>query len=159
MRKILTAAMLTLGLLAQFFGPTADAREGWHDRPGLVCNPKEIEDAKALATCRKWISEVKRPDKRSDSCCGEGDAFIADRYVLRDGKYFAIITEDYPPLDVDDGEGGTTKLPGVPLGTEIEIPPEKFNNVPEDGGNPSGHGVVFMRTNGEVLCYLGLSGA
>ena len=64
------------------------------------------------------------------------------------GEYYAIITGDYP-RDQSDIRHPITR------GSKILIPPNKINRAPEDGGNPSGHGVVFIGSGGEVLCYFG----
>lgn len=129
------------------------ARDGYQNRP-MVCNKEEIPDPAKLTRCRNWIANVQRPDQ-SGSCCGEGDAFIADRFRQDGDKYYAIITQEYPGGTYDDGDGGTISSLGVPIGTEILIPKEKINRAFSEGGNPSGHGIVFLYSNGEVLCYLG----
>jgi len=96
--------------------------------------------------CQQWISTVKQPDTRV-SCCGDGDAFIADDFETRNGKFYAIITGDYP-ANSNVGES-------IRKGTKILIPENKLNHAAQDGGNPSGHGVVFLSASGEVLCYFG----
>lgn len=149
--------VLTLAALAALTTPII-GREGYEDRP-LICNPGEMGTPEALKLCRAWISGVKRPDNPPDmpnrTCCGEADAFLADAFVERDGKYYAVVTEEYPDLVGDDGEGGSYTIKGVKKGTEVLIPPEKLNRAMENGGNPSGHGIVFMRGGSEVLCYFG----
>lgn len=137
--------LLSLGLCAVAAG-SVHARDGWQGRAPLVCDPSVISDGARLALCQQWISNVRQPDTRI-SCCGDGDAYIADNFETRDGKFYAIITGDYPTN------------PGVsePIrkGTKILIPPNKLNRAAEDGGNPSGHGVVFLSAGGDVLCYFG----
>lgn len=129
---------------------TAPAREGWQGRP-LVCAPQELSPDE-LKVCRTWLSGVRIPDNRRVACCGEADAYVADAFRTRaDGKFVAIITRDYS--GVDDGEGGTTTT--IPKGTEIVIPDEKINSAADDGGNPTGHGIVFMGSGGQVYCYFG----
>jgi len=94
---------------------------------------------------------VKQPDNRI-SCCGDGDAFIADNFETGpNGEFYAIITGEYPQ--------GESAYPGgqhpITKGSKILIPPNKLNRAREDGGNPSGHGVVFLSPAGDVLCYFG----
>jgi hypothetical protein len=103
---------------------------------------------------REWIARQKQPDNPTYSCCGEADAYFADAYEVVDGRVIAIITDDR-----DDFPLGR---PHVPVGTRIEVPPNKmidsFNDV-----NPSGHGVIFLvsyqnEESGEhgraVLCFV-----
>ncbi len=141
-------------LLAIIFTP-AHAREGWQGRP-LVCDPAQMDSTQELDSCRAWIMAVKQPNSRS-TCCGEGDAYIADGVeVDADGNTVAIITQDYPSGTFDDGEGDTYSTKSVPLGTKVIIPESKINHAWDDGGNPSGHGIVFMTPDLKiVLCYFG----
>ena len=63
---------------------------------------------------REWYQALMQPDVPSASCCGEADAYWADEVHVRDGKTYAIITDDRP----DEPRG----RPHVDIGTEIEIP-------------------------------------
>ena len=84
-------------------------------------------------------------------------SMIAAIARLKDAKpealahIYAIITGDYEvnKSDYHDGQKPITR------GTKILIPTNKLNRAQEDGGNPSGQGVVFISPTGEVLCYLG----
>lgn len=128
----------------------APAREGWQERP-LICDPKEMT-LPEWQRCTQWIGNVQRPDENG-SCCGEADAFEANEFeITPTGEYVAIITKEYPGTSIDDGEGGTVQSNPRARGTKIVIPKEKVNNAYRDG-NPVGKGIVFLRTNGEVLCY------
>ena len=128
----------------------AQSRDGWQGRP-LVCDPAKIQNGPRLQLCQEWITNVKQPDTRI-SCCGDGDAFVADDFeVGPNGEFYAIITGDYPQ-EQSDHPG--TRQP-ITRGRKILIPPNKLNRAREDGGNPSGHGVVFISGTGEVLCYFG----
>lgn len=117
------------------------AGENWQQtgRPH-VC---DMPSGPRLEKCYAWISTVQRPDIRGASCCGDGDAYIADNFEVVDGELFAIITADYAADDPN----------GAHRGQRILIPPEKRNHLPEDAGNTSGHGVVFLYNKGSVLCY------
>ncbi len=149
-RFVLASSLLlaSCGLLSP-----VSAREGWAGRP-LVCDPAQIE-GQELSACQNWISRVKQPDS-GVSCCGEGDAFIADGVeVDANGNTVAIISQDYPSGTYDDGEGDTYTTKDMRAGTRIIIPKEKINHAYDNGGNPSGHGIVFMNTDRVVLCYFG----
>lgn len=137
------------------------AREGWEGRP-KVCfldpkDPNSLGSPKEVEDCKAWISEVKVPGG-GGRCCGEGDSYIADGFKRTEKGFVAIITREYPHEDVDDGEGGTVRVPGAPIGTEIVIPNDKINEAYKDG-NPTGHGIIFMGYQGDtgwtVYCYFG----
>lgn len=150
MKAFLTG--VALAVLAMLVGCNlSHAREGWQERP-LICNPKEMSLTEWTA-CRAWIDNVQRPDE-TGSCCGEGDGFEANEFeVLPTGEYVAIITKDYESQLLDDGEGGSFQSNALKRGTKIVIPKEKVNRAYEDG-NPSGKGIVFLRSNmTDVLCY------
>lgn len=95
------------------------------------------------ATTREWYRGLMQPDVPNASCCGEADAYFADEVHFRDGKTFAVITDDQP----DEPLG----RPHVDIGTEVEIPPNKLKY---DRGNPTGHGVVFLSRAGQVFCFV-----
>jgi len=97
---------------------------------------------------RDWYEHLMQPDVPNASCCGEADAYFADEVHVRDGKTFAVITDDRP----DEPRG----RPHVDVGTEIEIPASKLK---WDRGNPTGHGVVFLSRNRYVYCYVQPGGA
>lgn len=152
---VLGAALFLMGACTGSY-----AREGWQGRP-LVCDPKELgELTEEHRKCMFWMNNVQKPDMIG-SCCGEADAFIADAFEeTKDGEFIAIITRDYPAISLDDGEGGSFEAPEMKTGTKIVIPKAKVNRAfTEDGlpivngRNPTGHGIVFMRTDRTVLCY------
>lgn len=148
MRKlsVLVAALLMLTASSAF------PRDGvYQNRPSVCASGVRLEK------CRTWVGTVRRPDYRAASCCGEGDAFIADDFELgANGELYAIISADYPDLQYPGADVDDNQIPPaftVHRGQKILIPPEKRNNAPEDA-NQSGHGVVFlMPSNGAVLCY------
>ena len=63
---------------------------------------------------KQWYQALMQPDVPNASCCGEADAYWADEIHVRDGKTYAIVTDDRP----DEPRG----RPHVDIGTEIEIP-------------------------------------
>lgn len=87
-----------------------------------------------------------QPDNPNISCCGESDAYHADSFEIDGDKYVAIITD-------------TRDVPGRPPikpGTKIVVPNQKLKY---DAGNPTGHGVIFVRYDSDeetfsVLCYV-----
>ena len=107
---------------------------------------------------RQWYQALMQPDAPGVSCCGEADAYWCDDYYGRsvpssDGKSatphaYCKITDDRP----DEPRGP----PHVPIGTEIEIPPNKLKT---DKSNPTGHGGVFLSRGGYVFCYVQPGGA
>lgn len=147
---------LIIGMACTLLSGTALSRDGYNDgvRP-VVC---DMPSGPRLVKCQEWISTIKRPDYPGASCCGDGDAFIADDFELVDGKLYAIISVEYPAVTspgatLDDGSQAAPSIAGVHKGQKILIPPEKINDRPDDT-NRSGHGVVFLKpSNGEVLCY------
>ena len=92
---------------------------------------------------REWYQSLMQPDVPAASCCGEADAYWADEIHVRDGKTFAVITDDR-----DDAPRGR---PHIDVGTEIEIP---NNKLKWDRANPTGHGVVFLSRSLYVFCYV-----
>lgn len=94
-------------------------------------------------TVRHWYQTLMQPDNPAVSCCGEADAYWADEMRVRNGKAYAVITDDRPDEPL--------KREHVEIGTEIEVPPHKLKH---DQGNPTGHGVIFLSRGGYVWCYV-----
>jgi hypothetical protein len=96
---------------------------------------------------RQWYQGLMQPDVPAASCCGEADAYYADEVHVRDGKVFAVITDDRD--DVPLGR------PHRDSGSEYEIPPNKLKF---DRGNPTGHNIIFLSGAGYVYCFVQASG-
>jgi hypothetical protein len=92
------------------------------------------------AYLRQWFQKLMQPDNSVMSCCGEADAFEADSFEVRGDQYVAIIT---------NGKGV------IPEGTKIPVPNSKMK---WDEGNPTGHGIIFVGTSGQVYCYVAPGG-
>jgi hypothetical protein len=92
------------------------------------------------AAIRRWFQSLMQPDNPVVSCCGEADAFEADTFEVEGDHYVAIIT---------DGKGM------LPAGTRIPVPNSKMK---WDAGNPTGHGIVFIGTAGQLYCYVAPGG-
>jgi hypothetical protein len=77
-----------------------------------------------------------QPDHAYVSCCGEADVFEADTFEVVGDQYVAIIT---------NGKGI------IPDGTRIPVPNQKLK---WENGNPTGHGIIFIGSGGQVYCYV-----
>lgn len=85
---------------------------------------------------RRWFQSLMQPDNPYMSCCGEADAFEADVFEVEGDHYVAVIT---------DGKGV------IPGGTRVPVPNQKMK---WDQGNPTGHGILFIGSSGQVYCYV-----
>lgn len=92
------------------------------------------------AHIRRWFQTLMQPDNPRVSCCGEADAFEADSYEVDGDHYVAIVT---------DGKGV------IPNGTRVPVPNAKMKY---DAGNPTGHGIIFIGSQGQVFCYVAPGG-
>lgn len=91
-----------------------------------------------------WYRTLKQPDRTSQSCCGEADAYWADKVEIGpNGETVAIITDDRPDEPL--------QRPHVPIGTKIVVPAHKLK---WDAGNPTGHVVIFLAADLSVYCYV-----
>ncbi|HLH98044.1 MAG TPA: hypothetical protein VKW08_23300 [Xanthobacteraceae bacterium] len=85
---------------------------------------------------RQWFKGLMQPDNPYLSCCGEADAYEADTFEVNGDHYVAVIT---------DGKGV------IPNGTRIDVPNSKMK---WDSGNPTGHGILFLSSSRQPLCYV-----
>ena len=92
---------------------------------------------------RRWIRGLMQPDNPGYSCCGEADQYWCDGIKVDGDGVFCQIT--------DDRDDKQFNRPHVPLGTWIEIPPNKLK---WDKGNPTGHAILFMNASRMVLCFV-----
>ena len=99
-------------------------------------------------TVREWYQALMQPDNPNASCCGEADAYWADEIYVKNGKTYAVITDDQP----DEPR----RRPHIDIGTEVEIP---NNKLKWDKSNPTGHGILFLGRSGNVFCYVQPGGA
>jgi hypothetical protein len=100
------------------------------------------------AAVSQWYRSLKQPDYPRLSCCGEADAYHADSFEVQGDQYIAIIT--------DTREDAPLGRPHIPPGTKVVVPSYKLKF---DAGNPTGHGVIFIGTRGQVYCYVTPGGA
>jgi hypothetical protein len=89
---------------------------------------------------RQWFQSLMQPDNPAVSCCGEADAFKADVFEVEGDHCIAVIT---------DGKGV------IPNGTRFPVPNSKMK---WDAGNPTGHGIIFIGTTGQIYCYVAPGG-
>lgn len=99
-----------------------------------LADPWEGVDPKV----REWFAQLMQPDHPHVSCCGLADAYEADDFAIEGDHYVAIIT-------------GHRSVSNIPLGTRVPVPNEKMKF---DGGNPTGHGIIFIGGQGQVFCYV-----
>lgn len=92
---------------------------------------------------KQWYQTLMQPDNPQVSCCGEADAYFADKFFVKDGKTYAVITDDRP-----DGPLGR---PHRDLGEIFEVPNHKLK---WDRANPTGHNIIFMSRVGYVYCFV-----
>jgi hypothetical protein len=83
---------------------------------------------------QEWFANVP-------ACCGLGDAFVADGFYEKNGKFYAVIT---------DGTDWFYRIKGaIRVGTAIEIPLDMLAAANDayyiDHPNPTHHGVVFLQ--------------
>jgi hypothetical protein len=124
------AFIALIALLAVIFTAAIWMTQPAPARPG----PQWADEPRAI---REWFQSLMQPDNPYMSCCGEADAFEADSFEQNAaGQWVAIIT---------DGKGV------IPNGTRIAIPDAK---IKWDKGNPTGHGIVFIGSSGQIYCYV-----
>jgi hypothetical protein len=114
------------------------------------CSPARSRDNGQWATdaaISKWYRDLRQADSPDTSCCGEADAYYADSFEVEGDQYVAIIT--------DDRDFRNLGRPDIAVGTKILVPNYKRNI---DSGNPTGHGVIFVGSDGRVLCYVAPGG-
>jgi hypothetical protein len=96
---------------------------------------------------KQWFETLMQPDNPNTRCCGEADAYYADKVEVVGDKVFAIITDTRPDEPL--------RRPHVPPGTRIEVPAHKYKF---DRGNPTGHTVIFLSPSRDVYCFVQASG-
>ncbi len=104
---------------------------------------------------KAWYRNAQMPDRPGASCCGEADAYWADSWELggtNKDQYVAIITDTRDDVQFSRRH--------VAPGTKILVPNHKIATTQ---GNPTGHGIIFIRWDDEsndygVLCYFAPGG-
>jgi hypothetical protein len=135
MKKILLALGIVLGLTTSSIAVNYDPNSIWD------------EDPEQNLLIKSWIQKVKINGCRENfgcvSCCGEGDAYIADKIRVDGGGNLYVTITDARVIP---------NRPIIPVGTEILVPPEKIDR--DHQGNPSGHTIIFIRsTDMNIFCF------
>jgi hypothetical protein len=81
----------------------------------------------------EWYHSLMQPDQPIP-CCGKNDSWFCDDYHMKTGP--DGVKNLYCTIDDDRDIPG--RVP-VPNGTEVFIPPHKYNKDP----NPTGHSILF----------------
>jgi hypothetical protein len=92
----------------------------------------------------EWYRSLKQPDNNV-SCCGEAESYYCDEHARKDQVYCIIS---------DERDNEVLHRTPVPIGTEIDIPPEKINR----DQNLEGRAIVFLSSGGRVYCFIGAGG-
>lgn len=144
MRKLghVSAIMFGMGMGMLFFAAVIYFTTPAHPREGGQWDESDLER-------RQWFSRQMMPDNPPVRCCGEADAYYADKFEVSGDTFYAVIT--------DDRDDAPLNRPHIAPGTRIEIPAHKFND-PRKDPNPTGHGIVFVTTSLQVLCYFNMPG-
>jgi hypothetical protein len=106
----------------------------------------------ALPDLPQYYESLRMPDQPAMSCCGMGDAYYADKTEIEPatGNLIAIITDTRPDtFTLKDGR--TINRVHIPVGTRFVVPKHKIRKFPIP--NPTGHTIVFIGAQMNVLCY------
>lgn len=107
----------------------------------------------AAPDLQEYYTTLKQPDGGS-SCCGDADAYYADKVDTDpDGTLVAIIT-DTRPDELTRPDGSKVYRVHIDVGTRIRVPANKLRKhaVP----NPTDHTIIFLSINeggAWVYCY------
>jgi len=97
---------------------------------------------------KEWFRTLMQPDNPTISCCGDGDAYYADKINVIDGKTYVTITDERDDKPLVRGH--------IPVGTVILVPDYKLK---WDRGNPTGHNIIFVIYSSlYVLCFVQSTG-
>jgi hypothetical protein len=104
------------------------------------------------ADVSEWYAALRMPDRPAMPCCGDSDAYFADRVEHcrpsdpADCALVAVVTDEradeFVVPDVENGGTKTITREHVPPGTRVPIPRSKLR-VPAEP-NPTERNVVFV---------------
>lgn len=99
-----------------------------------------------------YYESLRMPDQPMVSCCGWGDAYYADIVETEQatGALVAVITDTRPDSFVLS-DGRTINRLHIPVGTKFVVPKYKIRRSPIP--NPTGHTIIFIGAQLNVLCY------
>jgi hypothetical protein len=118
----------------------------------LLASPALASDLYPAPDLTEYYEMLRMPDQPMISCCGMGDAYIADETEvdLATGDIIAVITDTRPDsFTLPDGR--TINRVHIPAGTRFVVPKQKIRKKPIP--NPTGHTIVFIGAQMNVLCY------
>lgn len=103
-----------------------------------------------------YYASLMQPDNPHVSCCGDGDAYYADRVeqcTLLDGPACAVVAiiTDMRGNAIKRSDGSTIHRIPVAPGTRVPIPRNKIRKFPIP--NPTEHSIVFMNSVRGVMCW------
>jgi hypothetical protein len=99
-----------------------------------------------------YYDSLRMPDNPMVSCCGVGDAYYADITETEPatGGLVAVITDERPDSFILP-DGRTINRRHIPVGTKFVVPKHKLRKPPIP--NPTGHTIIFIGAQMNVLCY------
>lgn len=110
----------------------------------------------------EYYELLRQPDRPEVSCCGDGDAYYADKVEecplsLTKNECFliAIITDTRSDI-IKTSKGDIIHRHHVEPGTKIIVPPHKIRK--EYIPNPTNHNIIFLNYNLNVFCWEPLGG-
>lgn len=117
----------------------------------LLVSPVYAADY-AAPDLQSYYASLMMPDQPHRSCCGEADAWFADKTEIDPvtGGLIAVITDTRPDLRTLP-DGRTINRIHIPPGTKFLVPPSKIRRHPIP--NPTGHTIIFIGARMDVLCY------
>ncbi|MPZ19518.1 MAG: hypothetical protein GEV06_16600 [Luteitalea sp.] len=120
-----------------------------------VASELAAQERQGIPDISLYYESLRQPDNPYASCCGEGDAYYADKVeqcTVLDGPdcaLVAIVTDERPNTVVLPHR--TITRAHIPAGTRIPIPRNKLRRMPSE--NPTDHNVVFVGGGMFVLCW------
>lgn len=99
-----------------------------------------------------YYESLRMPDMPMISCCGWGDAYKADQTEIDPitGDLVAVITDTGPDI-IPLADGRIINRLHIPAGTKFVVPKSKIRKKPIP--NPTGHTIIFIGAQMNVLCY------
>lgn len=96
-----------------------------------------------------WYDTLKQPDNPTYGCCGEGDAYYADKVEScqpEDGSYCVVVA-----IITDTRDDVSRQRLHRDVGTRVVIPQHKIRRPASE--NPTDHNIVFLSIANVVLCW------
>ena len=124
-----------------------------------------VEDALEENPMLEEVSRATEPEDAetpapavTKDATDETEAALPDDWAAKDPLTFTNAPSDLSRRSredtrkiTDDRDDVPLRRPHINIGTEIEIPPNKYKF---DASNPTGHAIVFLSTGGFVFCFV-----